>query len=179
MTMKTKQIIFTDRCVAELLEVEHSAPNADEITVEMEYSAISAGTERANFLGQRSAIDTAEEEVATFPRMVGYSGAGIVVGVGADIQDVNIGDRVLAYGGMHRKLNNINKKRIIKIPDGISTAEASMAYISIFPLAAIRKTKLEIGESAMVMGLGILGIFAVQTQKFIVSTGLGNSSILK
>jgi threonine dehydrogenase-like Zn-dependent dehydrogenase len=29
-------------------------------------------------------------------------------------------------------------------------------------LAAIRKTKLEIGESALVMGLGILGIFAVQ-----------------
>lgn len=40
-----------------------------------------------------------------------------------------------------------------------------MALISTFPLAAIRKTKLEIGESAMVMGLGILGIFAVQELK--------------
>ena len=37
-----------------------------------------------------------------------------------------------------------------------------MALIATFPLAAIRKTHLEIGESAMVMGLGILGIFAVQ-----------------
>ena len=40
-----------------------------------------------------------------------------------------------------------------------------MALISTFPLAAIRKTRLEIGESAMVMGLGILGIFAVQELK--------------
>lgn len=40
-----------------------------------------------------------------------------------------------------------------------------MALISVFPLAAIRKTRLEIGESAMVMGLGILGIFAVQELK--------------
>ena len=40
-----------------------------------------------------------------------------------------------------------------------------MALISTFPLAAIRKAKLEIGASAMVMGLGILGIFAVQEFK--------------
>ena len=40
-----------------------------------------------------------------------------------------------------------------------------MALIATFPLAAIRKAKLEIGESAMVMGLGILGIFAVQELK--------------
>ena len=40
-----------------------------------------------------------------------------------------------------------------------------MALISTFPLAAIRKAKLEIGESAMVMGLGILGVFAVQELK--------------
>ena len=40
-----------------------------------------------------------------------------------------------------------------------------MALISTFPLAAIRKSKIEIGESAMVMGLGILGIFAVQELK--------------
>jgi threonine dehydrogenase-like Zn-dependent dehydrogenase len=51
---------------------------------------------------------------------------------------------------------------VVKIPEGVSTAEASMALIATFPLAAIRKTHLEIGESALVMGLGILGIFAVQ-----------------
>ena len=51
------------------------------------------------------------------------------------------------------------------IPDEVSIKEASMVLIPTFPLAAIRKTKLEIGESAMVMGLGIWGMFAVQELK--------------
>ena len=39
---------------------------------------------------------------------------------------------------------------------------ASLAHIATFPMAAIRKCKLEMGESAMVMGLGILGQFAIR-----------------
>jgi threonine dehydrogenase-like Zn-dependent dehydrogenase len=40
--------------------------------------------------------------------------------------------------------------------------EAALTFIATFPLAAIRKTRLEIGESSLVMGLGVLGLFAVQ-----------------
>ena len=43
--------------------------------------------------------------------------------------------------------------------------EAAMVYISTFSIAGVRKTRLEIGESAVVMGLGILGLFAVQFLK--------------
>ncbi len=68
----------------------------------------------------------------------------------------------MVYWGKHKKNITVERANIVKIPDGISTKEASMALISTFPLDAIRKTKLEIVESALVMGLGILGIFAVQ-----------------
>ena len=37
-----------------------------------------------------------------------------------------------------------------------------MSFIATFPMAAIRKTRLEMGESAMVMGLGILGMITVK-----------------
>ena len=40
-------------------------------------------------------------------------------------------------------------------------SEASLCNIGTFSMAAIRKTRLEIGESMMVMGLGILGLMAV------------------
>ena len=160
--MKTKQIVFTHPGVAELLDAECPSPKADEVTVQLEYSAISAGTEKANFLGQRNSINVAEDEHPAFPITVGYSVAGIVTEVGVNVDDLQIGDRVVVAWGKHKKHITVNKSRIVKIPDGVSTAEASMALISTFPLAAIRKTKLEIGESAMVMGLGILGIFAVQ-----------------
>ena len=46
--MTTKQIVFTKAYMAELLDVECPSPKAGEVTVALEYSAISAGTEKAN-----------------------------------------------------------------------------------------------------------------------------------
>lgn len=163
--MQTKQIVFTAPGVAKLLDTECLSPKANEVTVSLEYSAISSGTERANLTGSRNGVNVAEDAKAVFPRYCGYSAAGIVTEIGSDITDIKVGDRVVVYWGMHKKNITIARNHVIKIPDGVSTQEASMALISTFPLAAIRKTKLEIGESAMVMGLGILGVFAVQELK--------------
>lgn len=163
--MKTKQIVFTEPYVAELLEVEVLPPEANEVTVRLEYSAISAGTEKANFIGLRNGTDVAEDKEPVFPRTVGYSAAGIVTQTGTNVTDIKTGDRVIVYWGKHKRDITVSRNNIIRIPDEISTQEASLALISTFPLGAIRKTRLEIGESAMVMGLGILGIFAVQELK--------------
>ena len=160
--MKTKQIIFTEAYKAELLEVEYEAPKENEVTVELDYSAISAGTEKANYMGERNDTGAKESDAPVFPRTVGYSSAGRVVAVGSGVTDIEVGDRVIAVWTKHKKRLTLERKNVIKLPDEVSTKEASMAYISIFPLAAIRKTRLEIGESALVMGLGILGVFAVQ-----------------
>ncbi len=160
--MKTKQIVFTKAYTAFLLEVDCLEPKAGEVTVRLEYSAISAGTEKANYIGERASIMDAEDAEAVFPRTVGYSAAGVVVEVGEGVNSVTVGDRVIVYWGKHKKHITVNEKNVVKLPDEVSLAEASMALISIFPLAAVRKTKVEIGESALVMGLGILGMFAVQ-----------------
>lgn len=160
--MKTKGIVFPMAYRAELVDVECPAPAADEITMEMEYSAISAGTEKANFIGERASIFVAEGTEAVFPRRVGYSSAGIVRAVGENVKGFEIGDRIVVYGSVHQKHLNISAKMAVKLPEGVSTREASFGYISLFPLAAVRKTRVELGESALVMGLGALGIFAVQ-----------------
>ncbi len=160
--MKTKQIVFTNPQTAELLEVDCFPPKENEVTVALEYSAISTGTEKANFVGERNGINVAENAEAVFPRTVGYSAAGVVTEIGSGVNDIAVGDRVVVYWGKHKKNITVKRNKVVKIPEGVSTAEASMALIATFPLAAIRKTRLEIGESALVMGLGILGIFAVQ-----------------
>ena len=163
--MTTKQIIFTAPYTAQLQEVECLPPKENEVTVQLEYSALSAGTEKANFTGERNGPDIAEDKAPVFPRTVGYSAAGTVTAIGTAVTDIQVGDKVVVYWGKHKKNITISRNNVIRIPDGISTAEASMALISTFPLGAIRKTNLEIGESALVMGLGILGIFAVQELK--------------
>ena len=163
--MKTKQIIFTKPYVAELLDADYLPPKEREVSVSLEYSAISSGTEKANLIGLRNGTDISENQEAVFPRTVGYSAAGIVTEIGSGVTSVKVGDRVIVFWGKHKKNITISENNVIKIPDGVTNKEASMALISTFPLGAIRKARLEIGESAMVMGLGILGIFAVQELK--------------
>ena len=160
--MKTKQIVFTKPYTAELWEVECPPPERGEVTVEIDYSAISAGTEKANFIGQRNSVILSEDDAPIYPRVVGYSAAGRVVAIGEGISDLAVGDRVVAYWGTHQKLRNAKRNKLMKVPEGITQQEASLALIATFPMAAIRKTRIELGESALVMGLGILGIFAVE-----------------
>ena len=66
----------------------------------------------------------------------------------------------------HRGYNVLSSQNVVKIDsEKVSLEEASIFHIATFPLAAIRKTRLEIGESLMVMGLGILGLLGVQLAK--------------
>lgn len=161
-----KQIVFTDVYKAEYLvitDVDFSKIGENEVVVKTKISTISAGTERANFIGDPNieAFIGAKPNV-TFPRKVGYSSAGEVVAVGKNVKKVQVGDRVVVYGGYHKNYNIVNQNNVVKIEnENVSYQDAGMAYISIFPLAAIRKVKLELGESLMVMGLGILGQLAV------------------
>ncbi len=62
---------------------------------------------------------------------------------------------------LHKKYNTLHESRVTKLPDNVSLESASLFHIATFPLAAVRKTELEIGESMLVMGLGILGLMAV------------------
>ena len=64
--------------------------------------------------------------------------------------------------GVHTKYSLVNESKAIKIPDEISFEEAAMSVIATFPEAGLRKTRPEFGESAIVMGLGLLGQLAVQ-----------------
>ena len=101
--MQTKQIVFTAPCVAELLDAPCLPPKENEVTVSLEYSAISSGTEKANFIGARNGTNVVEDEEAVFPRTVGYSAAGVVSEIGSDITDLKIGDKVVVYWGKHKK----------------------------------------------------------------------------
>ena len=158
-----KQIVFTGKNRAELLDVESQSLGDNQVRVKTVYSTISNGTEKANITGETAISVISKSDVATFPRVLGYSTSGVVVEKGASVKSLEIGDRVAMCWTTHRNYNVVDEKKAVKIEgENVSFEEASVAHIATFPLAAIRKTKLEIGESLMVMGLGILGLLAVQ-----------------
>lgn len=81
--------------------------------------------------------------------------------MGEKVTSVKPGDRVAMFWSLHRLYNILPENNVVKIEDdNISFEEAAICHIGNFPMAAIRKTRLEIGESALVMGLGTLGLLA-------------------
>lgn len=159
--MKNFQITFTRPGVAELLEAEYKAPTETQVVVRTEFSTVSCGTERANISGDPN-VSAASEAAVPFPRVSGYSSSGTVVQVGSRVDDICVGDRVAVYWGSHSSYNTLERERVVKLPDGMPMDQAAAAFIATFPLAAIRKTRAEIGDSAIVMGLGLLGQLAVR-----------------
>ena len=163
--MKSKNIVFTKPNVAELIEEDISAPASNDIQVRLMYSTISSGTERANLMGSKTVSwRCPEAKEAVFPRRGGYSSAGIVEQIGENVTKFKVGDRVALWWSTHNQYVTINEKNACLISD-ISFEDAALFHIATFPLAAIRKCHLEIGESAIVMGMGMLGVVALQLLK--------------
>ena len=160
--MNSKNIVFTRANCAELLEEPVRQLQADEVLVRMQVSSISSGTERANLVGNKTvAWDEPDAPEAIFPRRGGYSSAGIVEQVGAGVTNMKPGDRVAMAWSTHNQYIIMHKDNVYPIGE-IPFEDAAIFNIATFPLAAIRKCRLEIGESAIVMGMGMLGIVALQ-----------------
>ena len=102
------------------------------------------------------------------PIPLGYSCAGIVLEVGSRVPGLQAGDRV-ACGGAgfanHAEFNYVPRNLVVKIPDSVSFEDASCATVGSIALQGVRQCDLKLGESACVIGLGLLGILAVQMLK--------------
>lgn len=155
--MKRTQILFTDVGRAELLEREVADMADDEVIVKTEYSAISAGTERANLMGMPNVMAG-----DTFPKALGYCSVGIITEAGNNIKNYKVGDRVLVYHGVHTNYNKAKEHQLTLVPEGVDPKDAALVIIAAMGLGGVRKLSIELGESAMIIGLGLLGMFAVE-----------------
>ena len=161
--MTNPNIIFTQPNTAELVDRPMPEPQRGEVRVRLVRSCISSGTERANLIGvPDSGVGIfASGDGVTWPRQCGYSSSGVVDAVGSGVDTVKVGDRVALSWSKHAQFVTLPASQVYPIPDNVSFADAAFAHIATFPLAAIRKCRLELGESAIVMGQGVLGQLAV------------------
>jgi predicted dehydrogenase/threonine dehydrogenase-like Zn-dependent dehydrogenase len=173
--------------------VELPAPQveAGEALVRVQVSCLSIGTELTGLRGSgvplwKRALSQPEKLLTTIKMIsndglrrtlnvlqekkeevspTGYSAAGIVVAVGANIQDLSVGDRVACAGGQyahHAEYIRVARNLCAPIADSVDFESASTVTLGAIALQGVRRAQPTLGETFVVVGLGILGQLTVQ-----------------
>src|SRR5688500_16404432 len=99
-------------------------------------------------------------------KALGYSASGVVVESGVD--GFAPGDRVACAGAgyaSHAEVIVVPKNLVVRIPDNVSFDEASFTTLGAIALQGVRQSRVVLGESVAVIGLGLLGQLTVQLLK--------------
>ena len=95
------------------------------------------------------------------PLPLGYCNVGRVIAIGDAVSEFFIGDRV-ASNGPHAEVVTVPKNLVVKIPDSVSDEDATFTVIGSIGLQGIRLLKPQLGETIVVVGLGLIGLITCQ-----------------
>jgi polar amino acid transport system substrate-binding protein len=156
------------------------------VLVQNHYSLISAGTEggtastaRKSLIGKakerpqqvKQVVDTLKQQgpVQTYRAVMkkldsysplGYSSAGVVVDVGPDVKGFSVGDRVACAGAgyaNHAEVVSVPANLCVKLQDNADLSLAAYNTLGAIALQGVRQADLRVGETCVVIGLGLLG----------------------
>jgi NADPH:quinone reductase len=153
-----KQIVLTPDGKVEIQTTDSPKLEENAILVKPEYGVISAGTETM-------LIRSAREKKHDHAIALGYSEAGVVVEVGKQIKNIQPGDRVACYGAPyvhHAELISMSKHLFCPIPENVTTRDAAFIALGTIAIHGVRQSALRFGESALVVGLGLIGQMVAQ-----------------
>lgn len=98
------------------------------------------------------------------PLPLGYCNVGRVIAVGRGVTEFQVGDRV-ASNGNHAEVVCVPQNLVAKVPDNVSDDEAAFTVIGSIALQGIRNLNPQLGETIVVVGLGLIGLVAAQLLK--------------
>lgn len=159
------------------------------VIVKNHYSIISAGTEgstvvaaRKSLLGKakerpqqvKQVIDTLKKQgpVQTYRAVMkkldaysplGYSCAGEVIEVGAGVTEFEVGDKVACAGAgyaNHAEIVSVPINLCVKLDTNTNLKDAAYNTLGAISMQGVRQADLRLGESCVIIGLGLLGQLA-------------------
>ncbi len=179
---------------ATVADVPAPAASPRNVLVRVRYSCISAGTEGAGMHmsslplyrralqqpenvrrvvqmirdeGVKHTMDRVRGKLA-FGSATGYSAAGEVVAVGSDVAGFRIGDLVACAGAgvaNHAEFIDVPVNLAVKIPPNVGLDMASTVTLGSIAMQGVRRANPTLGESILVIGLGLLGQLCAQMFK--------------
>ncbi len=99
---------------------------------------------------------------------LGYSMAGIVEEVGDGIDDLRVGDLVACAGegiACHAEFVAVPRNLCAKLPEGVDPADAAFATVGAIAMHGVRQAGVSLGDTVLVVGLGLVGLLGVQILK--------------
>lgn len=161
------------------------------VLVRTRHSLISAGTEGATLkLGRMNALDKARArpeqamklielaraqgpitayEVAQraldMPVALGYSCSGTVEALGEGCEGLRVGQLVACAGqgwASHAEFVSVPRRLCVPVPDGVSSEDAAYATVGAIALQSLRVADAKLGETIVVIGLGLVGLLVCQ-----------------
>jgi predicted dehydrogenase/threonine dehydrogenase-like Zn-dependent dehydrogenase len=96
---------------------------------------------------------------------LGYSLCGVVVEVGAGAEQFSVGQLVAAAGNefaLHADVNWVPTNLCVPVPDGVAPEHAAFATVGAIAMQGVRRAEVSLGETACVIGLGLIGQLAVR-----------------
>ncbi len=177
-----------------IAEVPIPVPGPGRALVKVSASLVSAGTERMvlefaekNLAGKarsrpdlvRQVMDKARREgvVPTLqaainrldqPMTLGYASAGTICALGSEMEGFRIGQRVACAGGgyaVHAEYDLVPRNLLTTLPENVDFESGAFTTLGAIALHGFRLAEAQMEESVAVIGLGLLGLLAVQIAK--------------
>lgn len=185
-----KKLVATAPRTAALVEYEDRQILSNEVKVKVEFAAPKHGTELADFRGTTPFIDgkfddewkifrqrdEAEPRGIVFGDLpIGNMFVGTIIEKGSDVTEYEIGDRVCSYGPIKETqiVNAVNNYKLRKMSKEASAKNAVCYDPAQFALSAIRDANVRPGDNVVVIGLGAIGLIALQ-----IAAKLGGSTVI-
>ncbi len=95
----------------------------------------------------------------------GYSASGEVIEVGSEVTGIKVGDRVACAGAgiaNHAEVVDVPVNLTVPVPDGLDYEAAATVTLGAIAMQGVRRTNPTLGETVVVIGLGILGQLTAQ-----------------
>jgi predicted dehydrogenase/threonine dehydrogenase-like Zn-dependent dehydrogenase len=159
-------VVWTDSGRCELVPIDEPAAGRGEVTVRLETSVVSPGTERAQYLRLPNAR-------VRYPHRPGYSAAGTVVLAGRG-SGYRRGDRV-ALAVPHASVTTAPASGVFGVPDGVPVEEAALIQLGIISGQGVRRAAIRPGEPVCVVGAGLVGLLA---QRLALAAGASAATVV-
>src|ERR1700757_3305441 len=185
-----------------VLDVPAPACRPGGVLVRSLYSLISTGTElmkvseasmsmvgmaRARPDQVRKVLDQVQQQglAATYKKVMnkldsytplGYSLCGVVTEVGRGAEEFKVGQVVACAGNdqaLHAEYNWVPVNLCAAVPQGVLPEHAAFATVASIAMHGVRRAEVQLGETAAVIGLGLIGQLVIRLLAAAGGQGIG------